>query len=76
VPLHLHQRIKNIRNTSPADGLKSKVGSNRDGRESQFDTRGAGESASPIHWVIAFSTTGDRMVLEFYSPQPSVLVLK
>jgi hypothetical protein len=30
---------------------------------------------SPTAWVIAFSTTGGRMVLEFYSPQPFVLVL-
>lgn len=31
--------------------------------------------SSPTAWVIAFSTTGGRMVLEFYSPQPFVLVL-
>lgn len=30
---------------------------------------------SPTAWVIAFSTTGGRMVLESYSPQPFVLVL-
>ncbi len=30
---------------------------------------------SPRAWVIAFSTTGGRMVLEFYSSQPFVLVL-
>lgn len=37
---------------------------------------GDGEFASTTNWVIAFSTTGDRMVLEFHSTQPRGLVLK
>jgi hypothetical protein len=27
------------------------------------------------HWVVAFNTTGGRIVLESYFPQPLVLVL-
>jgi hypothetical protein len=30
---------------------------------------------TPSAWVIAFSTTGGRIVLESYFPQPLVLVL-
>ncbi len=30
---------------------------------------------NPRAWVIAFSTTGGRIVLESYFPQPLVLVL-
>ncbi len=37
---------------------------------------GSNHVPNPTNWVIAFSTTGDRIVLEFYSPQPLVLVLK
>jgi hypothetical protein len=37
---------------------------------------GANQSASTTNWVIAFSTTGDRMVLQSHSTQPRSLVLK
>ena len=37
---------------------------------------GANQLQSPTNWVIAFSTTGDRIVLQSHSPQPRKLVLK
>lgn len=37
--------------------------------------RGANLLGTPRAWVIAFNTTGGRIVLEFYFPQPLVLVL-
>src|ERR1700747_579918 len=42
---------------------------------SQSETGRAYRYASPTHWVIAFSTTGDRMVLQSHSAQPGSLVL-
>jgi hypothetical protein len=36
----------------------------------------ANTAASTIRWVIAFSTTGGRIVLGSYSPRPFDLVLK
>ncbi len=37
--------------------------------------RRANPLGTPRAWVIAFSTTGGRIVLESYFPQPLVLVL-
>ena len=42
---------------------------------SQRIRRRANLLGTPSAWVIAFSTTGGRMVLESYFPQPLVLVL-
>jgi hypothetical protein len=41
----------------------------------QRNHRRANLLSTPSSWVIAFNTTGGRMVLESYSPQPLVLVL-
>jgi hypothetical protein len=41
----------------------------------QGNRRRANLLGTPSAWVIAFSTTGGRMVLESYFPQPLVLVL-
>ncbi len=41
----------------------------------QRNYRRANLLRTPSAWVIAFSTTGGRMVLESYFPQPLVLVL-
>ncbi len=41
----------------------------------QYNYRRANLLGTPSTWVIAFSTTGGRMVLESYSSQPLVLVL-
>jgi hypothetical protein len=41
----------------------------------QRNRRRANLLATPSTWVIAFNTTGGRMVLESYFSQPLVLVL-
>jgi hypothetical protein len=41
----------------------------------QRNHRRANLPGTPSTWVIAFNTTGGRIVLESYFPQPLVLVL-
>src|SRR5579864_4165165 len=72
---HFHSQ-SSFATERPSPGLTWLLRSCQDHAHSQSETDGAYQYASPTHWVIAFSTTGDRMVLQSHSAQPHSLVLK